>query len=145
MGMEEIEETFPLLRRGENCKKASEWDFNYNCLAFVLGDYSNWWEPPGVFGHYWPPGFSQDISVDTVTSIIKLHGFTVEFNPHETPVTESIAIYAKGDDWEHFAKYSGGVWKSKIGEDEDIEHSSPDLLEGEFYGYVVKILSREQE
>ena len=95
-----------------------------------------------MYGFYWPPGFPADVSVETVTAIIKLHGFPVEVERNTAPVAESIAIYAKGEDWEHFAKFDDGVWKSKIGEDHDIMHSSLDVLEGDMYGHVVKILSR---
>jgi hypothetical protein len=142
MGLEDIERDFPLLRRSENYTEASIEDFNYNCFAFVLGDYRNWWEPPALFGHCWPPGFTEDVRVETATAIIKLHGFIVELERNTVPLAESIAIYAKGKDWEHFAKFENGVWKSKIGEDHDITHSSLELLEGDMYGHVVKILSR---
>jgi hypothetical protein len=113
-------------------------------FGFCAGDRAQWWEPPPQFGFYWPPGFSEDLSVETVTAIIKLHGFVVELDPAAHPVTDSVAIYAKGDEWAHFAKFSNGVWMSKIGEDHDIAHSSLDLLEGDLYGNVVKILSRIQ-
>jgi hypothetical protein len=144
MSLEDIEADLPLLRRGQNYAEASKWNFDYNCLAFVLGDYENWWEPPGLYGHYWPPGFREDVSVETVTKIIKLHGFVVEHAPDIPPLTESIAVFAKGEDWEHFAKFANGVWSSKIGEDHDITHSSLQVLEGDLYGRVVKILSRNK-
>jgi len=142
VAVDDIEKTFPSLTR-ENYAPTSDEDFNYNCLAFVLGDHSNWWEPPGYFGFYWPPGFPSDLSVETVTRIIKLHGFVVETDKHAEPATEAVAIYAKGEEWSHFAKYTDGKWMSKLGEDHDISHSSLGLLEGDFYGEVVAILSRE--
>lgn len=120
----------------------SDSDFNYNCLAFALGDNQNWWEPPGRYGFYWPAGFPADVGVETVTAILELHGFVVELDRHRRPVAESIAIYAKGDEWTHFAKYVDGTWTSKIGEDHDITHTSLELLEGDMYGTVVRILSR---
>lgn len=143
MSMRDIRRTFPSLNR-HNSKKKSPDDFNYNCLAFVLGDRRQWWEPPGQFGFYWPPGFPEDLSIKTVTAIIKLHGFVVELEPTAHPLTDSVAVYGKGEEWAHFAKFSNGVWMSKLGEDHDITHSSLDLLEGDLYGNVVKILSRMQ-
>lgn len=140
--MEEIRKTFPSLN-DDNCEEKSARDFNYNCLAFALGDTHNWWEPPGQFGYYyWPPGFSNDASVATVTAIIKLHGFVVEIKPYVMPVAESVAIYAQGEEWTHFARFANGMWLSKVGEDNDIAHSSLELLEGALYGKVVKVLSR---
>lgn len=143
MSMEDIETTFPSLNPS-NCERKSDEDFNYNCLAFVLGDQDNWWEPPAQFGFYWPPGFPEDVSVQTVTAIIMLHGFVVELEPDANPITDSIAIYAKGEEWTHFSKFTHGTWTSKIGEDHDILHSSLEVLQGDLYGRVVKILSRKQ-
>lgn len=144
MSLADIELSFPRLKRDQNYERASDSDFNYNCLAFVLGDKSNWWEPPGLFGYYWPPGFPEDVSVGTATEILKLHGFVIELESGNEPATESIAIYADGEEWTHFAKFSNGVWASKLGEDHDITHSSLELLEGDKYGRVIKILSKSK-
>src|SRR5882757_1895841 len=100
MSMKDIKRAFPSLD-DHNCQRKSDQDFNYNCLAFVLGDLSNWWEPPGEFGFYWPPGFSDDLSVDTVVEIIKLHGFVLDVDRKSRPKADAIAIYAKGDEWTH--------------------------------------------
>jgi hypothetical protein len=142
MSMEEIREDFPLLT-DENHARTSDDEFTYNCFAFALGDTSNWWEPPGQFGYYWPPGFPADCTVDTAVKIIKLHGYTLDLDRHSTPNTEAIAIYSDDNiEWSHFAKFTSGRWVSKIGEDHDISHASLDLLEGPFYGKVVRVLSR---
>jgi hypothetical protein len=141
MSMEEIQRIFPLLTP-ENHRRTSDADFNYNCLAFALGDSKNWWDPPAQFGYYWPPGFSPDHKVDTVVKIITLHGYIIDLAKHEVPTSEAIAIYADGENWTHFSKYRDGQWFSKIGEDHDISHSSLDILEGNFFGEVVRILSR---
>jgi hypothetical protein len=141
MPAEDIERDFPALVSGAYKIKSPE-DFNYNCLAFALGDYRNWWEPPGNTGSYWPDGFPGDITVPTAVAIFKLHGFTVESDGTIQPATDSVAIYADGDEWTHFSKFTGGAWLSKLGEGHDIEHSSPQALEGRLYGKVVRILSR---
>ena len=125
-----------------NYEPRSDEDFNYNCLAFALGDTSNWWEPPGQFGFYWPPGLPDDLSVGTAIRIIKLHGFVRDLEPNIAPEADAIAIYANGDEWTHFAKFHNGVWLSKLGIDHDIEHSSLEVLEGDLYGKAVRILSR---
>jgi hypothetical protein len=141
---EEIQRDFPALNQN-NSELRSPKDFNYNCLAFALGDEQNWWEPPGEFGFYWPPGFPKDLTVPTVIGIINVHGFVVESDLTKQPETDSIAIYAKGPEWTHFAKFTAGRWTSKLGVGRDIYHSSPKVLEGDLYGEVVKILSRQRE
>ncbi len=35
-----------------------------------------------------------------------------------------------------------GMWTSKLGPDEDIEHNTLDALEGELYGAVTQVLKR---
>lgn len=112
MSLTDIELSFPMLLRGVNFDQASDEDFNYNCLAFAVGDKSNWWDPPGRYGHYWPPGFSEDATVETVARIIALHGYVVEAERGATPKTDSVAIYAKAGEWTHFAKFACGRWTS---------------------------------
>jgi hypothetical protein len=148
MSMADIRRRFPSLT-SDNHQETSDEDFNYNCLAFVLGDFNNWWQPPEEFekhshapGIYWPPGFPTDSTLETVTAIIRLHGYTVEIDRDSEPSAPAIAIFASGDEWAHFAKYSDGHWYSKVGRDHDISHSSLILLEGPDYGKVVRILSR---
>jgi hypothetical protein len=142
MAKEDVELDFPRLVGKEY--DLSDEDFNYNCLAFALGDHTNWWEPPHGKGQYWPPGFSEDISVNTVEKIIRLHGYTVEVPKGTSPQTEAIAIYAIGNEWQHFAKFVNGVWTSKLGRGHDVSGVDlEDLYIGD-YGEVTMILSRPQ-
>src|SRR4051812_3853721 len=34
--------------------------YAYNCVAWVFGDTSRWWQPEKIPGYYWPPGISRD-------------------------------------------------------------------------------------
>jgi len=121
----------------------SDEDFNFNCLAYALGDCQNWWEPPKGKGQYWPDGFPADLTVETVESIFRMHGFTIETeDPYDPPQTDAIAIYAEGTEWTHFAKFQNGVWSSKLGEGHDVTGVPIQRLEGELYGRVVKTLRR---
>jgi hypothetical protein len=141
MARDDIERDFPALIGAKY--DLSDEDFNYNCLAFALGDQKNWWEPPKGPGQYWPPGFADDVSVQTVESIIKTRGFTIEMmDTKAQPVTDAIAIYAEGNEWTHFAKFSAGSWSSKLGDGHDVSGVTLGHLEGSLYGRVVKILRR---
>lgn len=108
----------------------------------MLGDVKNWWEPPRQFGHYWPPGFPQDVTVETAVAIIKCHGYTIDCGLSTRPERESIAIYAAGGEWTHFASFSNGVWFSKLGDGNDIRHKELREPEGDLYGRVVRVLGR---
>ena len=140
MAREDVEADFPSLI-GKDYDLSDE-DFNFNCLAFALGDHSQWWEPPNGGGTYWPEGFPDDITVETVESIIRVHGFTVEIDVSGTPTTPAIAIYAQGNEWTHFARFDNGIWASKLGDGHDILRVTLKDLEGGLYGDVVKVLSR---
>ena len=72
MPRDDVERDFPMLT-GQQYDLSDE-DFNYNCLAFALGDYSHWWEPPMGPEQYWPPGFDEDASVQTVEAITLVSG-----------------------------------------------------------------------
>ena len=141
MSRSDVEYDFPRLV-GKEYELSPE-DFNFNCLAFALGDHSNWWEPPRGPGQYWPPGFPDDTTVATVEAIIRIHGFTVEILATQIPETDAIAIYATGNQWRHFAKFSNGVWSSKLGDGNDIIGNSLQDLEMPIYGNVVKVLCRQ--
>jgi hypothetical protein len=136
----DVEIDFPALT-GKDYELSDE-DFNYNCLAYAVVDISNWWEPPQQAGRYWPPGFPEDTTVRTVELIMAVFGFTVEVNPLSIPETEAIAIYAEGNDWTHFARFSNGSWSSKLGEGHDVKMIELKDLEGHIYGNVTKVLSR---
>lgn len=57
---------------------------------------------------------------------------------------EKVALYIDADGLpSHAARQKeNGVWTSKLGEAEDIEHNTPNELEGEAYGKVRIILKR---
>ncbi|MFN0165785.1 MAG: hypothetical protein ACKV22_05075 [Bryobacteraceae bacterium] len=137
----DIQRDFPDLT-DDNHTETSPEDFEYNCLAFVLGDLRNWWEPPGLFGHYWPDGFSADVTVDTAVSILKLHGYIDEVAIGTTPDVEAVAVYAEGSEWTHFAKFSHNMWFSKLGGGKDISHERLESLEG-YFGKVVRVLAKQ--
>ena len=140
MSREAVERDFPMLHGFDY--RLSDEDINNNCLGFALGDEKNWWEPPGGSGQYWPPGFPDDCTVETVEAIIRLHGFTVEIDPDIHPTNNAIAIYAKGSEWTHFACFREGEWKCKLGVGNDVEGILLNHLEVSEYGKVVKILCR---
>jgi hypothetical protein len=143
MAKADVEADFPALKSRDY--ELSEQDFNFNCLAYALGDQTNWWEPPRGSGRYWPAGFPADVTIQTAESIIRTHGFTAELDAAIEPDTDAIAIYGQGHEWTHFAKFVQGVWSSKLGEGHDVVRFRLQDLEGSLYGRVVKVLSRPKE
>ena len=99
MAKEDVEADFPALKSRDY--ELSDQDFNFNCLAYALGDQTNWWEPPRGSGRYWPAGFPADVTIQTAESIIRTHGFTAELDAAIEPDTDAIAIYGQGHEWTH--------------------------------------------
>jgi len=143
MPKRDVEQDFPGLI-GANYALSAE-DFNINCLAYAMGDPSNWWEPPKGQGQYWPDGFSEDTSVQTAEEILRSRGYTEEIQIGKVPGGEAIAIYSDGHEWTHFAKFSDGVWSSKLGDGHDVCGHDLEHLVGHLYGGVRKILAKPQK
>jgi hypothetical protein len=117
----------------------------YNCVAFAASETRRWWWPT-VFS-YWPENVPRE---ETLQAFI-LAFRTLGYNPCEDGELESgfekVAIYADEDKVpSHMARQlPSGVWISKCGRMEDIEHETLAALEGskgEGYGKVVQFLRR---
>jgi|TARA_Y100000310_G_scaffold342401_1_gene445526 hypothetical protein len=138
------ERYFPNLIRGQYQDTSSEDPF-YNCIAWSVGDESRWWQPSGRAEHYWPPGFPiDDYSVNTLVAVFQQFGFELCETADLDQGYEKIAVYASPDrDYAHTARQLvDGRWASKMGEWEDIEHDTVDVLEGQTYGTAQTFLHR---
>jgi len=115
----------------------------YNCIAFAMGDEQNYWWPTPRFGCYWPPGFERSNAVPVLIKIGELFGYRQCESGEAEPGFEKIALYADLGGVQHAARQlESGVWKSKIGELEDIEHNNLESLESPDYGTVAVYLKR---
>jgi hypothetical protein len=143
----ELEEDCPGLRRSAY-RITSPRDAKYNCIAFAVGDVTQFWDDLGsptgarVKGYYWPPGAP---SADTLLGWVKvfeIHGYSETNDRTLEPEYEKVAIYGSEIGAEHVAhQKSSGAWVSKMGKGVDIEHTL-DGLEGDFPGRVLKIMKR---
>jgi hypothetical protein len=125
-------------------------DTTYNCIAFAVGDLTQFWDdldsPAGmrVKGYYWPPGVPGTKTLAGWIKVFELHGYTETDDSSLDPEYEKIAIYVGSEGPEHVARQkASGAWVSKMGKGVDIEHFSLECLEGDFYGKVVKIMRRK--
>ena len=74
----------------------------------------------------------------------ELQGYAETQNREPEINVEKVAIFASGDGRvTHMARQlASGAWTSKLGRDEDIEHSDLSVLENGEYGGVVLVLAR---
>ncbi len=163
----DLERHFPNLTRQVYEVKSNPTPFTnanivlpYNCIAFAAGDDKRWWWPDGV--HYWPAGVTQEETVEAFIEMFESLGYEKceKNNPAHEPGFDKVAIYwtKVGNPWTlpksptHAAlQIHDGIWKSKLGEHEDIEHINLECLTGddmtgriEPYGVPVQIMKRRR-
>ena len=121
----------------------------YNCIAWAAGKTDRWWWPingdPDVF---WPIPIDP-IDPVTLKQFIKAfesEGFSVCKNEKYEKGFEKVAIYvdpSNNDEPTHASRLlPNGVWTSKMGEGEDIEHDTLRVVEGQMYGKAKAFLKR---
>ncbi|MEK6289370.1 MAG: hypothetical protein AABO57_26965 [Acidobacteriota bacterium] len=142
----DLEDDFPNLKENP-WQQTSDPATNYNCIAWSLYDTRQWWQkfPFPLRGYYWPPGISRDDTLDSWIKVFEIHGYRLCEGTDLELGFEKVAIYVKDNEPQHVARQlPSGSWTSKLGKDEDIEHS-PHGLEGNVYGTIEKVLKRERQ
>ncbi len=124
-------------------------------MAWAAGHDDAWWEasPDG----YWPEGIRRDGSVEAAIELFQSLGFTCT---HLNDVglekgVLKVAIYGDAAGYTHVARQlPSGMWMSKIGKLQDIEHDSLDALtsvigrigtaDDKAYGNLAQIMRNDQ-
>jgi len=120
-------------------------DGTYTCVSWAARDPERLWSadgwPDGLF--YWPESAPREDTLAGWAGAFATLGYVECGSPAYERGAEKVAIYADGEGKPiHAARQlPGGLWTSKIGTMEDIEHEL-EALEGTAYGSVVVILSR---
>jgi hypothetical protein len=106
---------------------------DYNCFAFAIRDETRRWEP---YGYHWPEGAKKGYSADCLIDAYRTEGFEVCADGALVEGREKIVIYLNDQGgFLHAARQEpNGNWKSKLGDEEDIEHQSPESLISDEYG-----------
>ncbi len=139
----ELSEYFPGLRSG-GTRITSPATVEYNCIAWAAGDDARWWWPDVTELGYWPEAVIREESIKAFVMLFASLGFTeTETSTLESGV-EKIALFGIGTKPTHAARQlPNGVWTSKLGPWEDIEHSLQ-ALTGDVYGEVVRVFRRSK-
>lgn len=134
-----LSEVFPALEVG-NHRVTSPKDCAYNCVAWAMGETGVWWDH--LFG-YWPPGARRDGSVAAYVGVFVSLGFDPCAAAKHEPGFERIAVFANGGQFTHVAKQlPSGLWTSKLGSLEDIEHQDLACISIPDYGRPAQFLRR---
>src|SRR6266700_4956547 len=151
-----LERGFPKLR-ADGGKKTSEATNECNCVGWSASrTRSKWFEPqPTQPWEYWPKGIPEDYSLDSFIRVFEIRGYkrcstldsSFEFLFKKVAIYAEFGIYGQpGWEFTHVAdQLHSGAWTSKLGKDIDIQHNTPQSLEGNYgmeYGKIIQILKR---
>jgi hypothetical protein len=149
----QLTQVFPALA-GVKWRISSPCDTSYQCIAWAACRTDRVWWPWDNPRFYWPPGFTKlpfgsPVPVQSFVEVFEKEfgyrmcsGAAFEFG------YQKVAIYANSLGVTHMARqhFWGRGWLSKLGESEDIVHSSPMDLTNHVapteYGDVVLIMKR---
>jgi len=120
----------------------SEETVDYNCFAFAAGENNCRWDPIDPDG-YWPEGIQRELTLEAFIKAYQAIGYECCDNRDLELGFQKIAIYTYNDEPQHAAiQENDGMWKSKLGDWEDINHELEGLENPQFYGSVKQILKR---
>ena len=118
----------------------------YNCNAWAAEDDQRCWWPDAWLIYYWPQGVPRRATIDTFVTAYGTLGYAPCPDGSLESGFQKIAIYALGDEPTHAARQlSSGLWTSKLGEEVDVVHDTPDevtTIPGCDYGRPVQFLRR---
>jgi hypothetical protein len=111
-------------------------------VGWAAEDTEHWWQP----GKYWLPKDwpADDVGLTALEQAILALGYVdCSMDARCEPGFEKVALYGSGLLYTHAARQlSNGKWTSKLGEDVDIEHDTPEDVAGGLYGEIVEIMKR---
>jgi hypothetical protein len=141
--VEHLEKTFPGLQSTQY-RITSQPSNAYNCIAWAVNDDTRWWWPDaGDPSCFWPAGLPFDETLDTFVKAFAALGFKPIAQAESVEGFELIALFAKNGQPTHAArKLPNGLWTSKLGFQDDIEHELT-AIEGDAYGQVALFLGRQ--
>lgn len=130
---------FPNLT-ADNHEVTSPMTVDYNCIAWAARNTDRWWQP----GSFWPiESAREDVGVGNLIAAFRTLGYDECDDGTLEDGFEKLAIYGSGLMYTHAARQlPDGRWTSKLGQLEDITHSTTEVIEGSDYGYVVQYMKR---
>lgn len=119
----------------------------YNCIAWAAGDTDGWWWPtPAPDLSYWPPGVPRERTLSRFVEAYQTLGYEPCQNAQAEADYEKLALYVndRGLPTHAARQLPSGEWTSKLGESEDIRHTTLDGLTSNVYGSVAAVLKRKR-
>jgi hypothetical protein len=146
---EYLESLFPKLRKDNKFKITSSSTCDYNCIAWAVGKSDCWYWPPldnekPESDEYWPQNVPNKTDLGTFIKALETDGYEICKNSLFEDGCTKIALYAIDGEITHAARQlDNGLWTSKLGPLNDIQHGNPEVIEGGFYGKVAVYMKKK--
>ena len=122
-----------------NCRCTSPATDDYNCIAWAYERDNVWCEP----GFFWPIS-RHEYTIEVYIELFSSIGYRRCEDASYEKGFQKIALYIKDEKPTHAARQlTTGKWTSKLGQDIDIEHDYPEVLDGPAYGVASIFMKRE--
>lgn len=142
---DEIEQLFPKLH-GTPWEIKSRKTRRYNCLAWAAREKHRRWD--FTKGAHWPPGVKRASGIAYLVGAFQAEGFSVcnESDCRKYDSTaDSIVVYEMNRIGMHAARLlANGMWSSKLGDVEDVQHKTPEDISGTTYGNPIVYMKRKR-
>jgi hypothetical protein len=152
-------EFFPGLAKDPHFKITSPWTYDYNCIAWAAGTDNQWFWPfredenGNIISNdeyddddyiYWPTNLAKNKKVETFSKLFETFGYSSCLDSTFEPGYTKIALFAIDGEVTHAARQlDNGLWTSKLGPLNDIQHGTPEVIEGNFYGKVATYMKKK--
>ena len=137
-----LEKKFPNLKK-DGYSITSPASSVYNCIAWAADENDKWWWPDDDGFGYWPESVPREETIAAFIIAFETIGYALCDDWINEEGFEKVALYAKQHKPTHAARQlNNGLWTSKLGQEEDIEHHLAGI-QGDVYGEVVAIMKRQ--
>ena len=147
---DEYIKAFPKLKHDKYFKLTSKQDIKYNCIAWAALYDDRWMWPPGGYTldgvtYIWPKHVDKNDKLETFIEVFNELGYEVCQDAKYEDGYRKIALYQQdnGNCTHASRQRSNGLWTSKLGKEHDIEHGTPESIEGDIYGKVACIMKKK--
>lgn len=136
---------FPYLD-ATNHKVTSPHTHEYNCIAWAAEENDRWWWPAPEGVTYWPPGVPRATTQEAFIGAFATLGYTPCASGELELGFDKVVLYVDSNNVPtHMARQlEDGTWTSKLGNSNDINHSTPDVVAGPVYGRAHAFLRRQR-
>jgi hypothetical protein len=134
---------FPCIT-ASNSRQTSPATNEYNCIAWAYGRDDVWCWPDPWLQYYWPIP-RRECSIDAYEELFASIGYVRCADASKEDGFLKIAIYVDtiGQPTHAARQLATGKWTSKLGRNFDIEHDSPEVLNGPKYGVAQVFMKRK--